>query len=257
MKSTTSIILAAATLALIAAASPASAETNLEVRAGARINASGTNPVRGEIKDMRDIKKTGRETVAQIKASSTLATSSLRDALKENRKGTIEALKTNREELKFAIETRRKELKDRINKMVTAKKKRLETKSQEVVIRRITNIFNELDQRVARLDSVDQKIADRINVSSEIGVNISSSTALYIAAQASLVKTKTEVEAARVAALAEATTDTSKEAIGELLRTAKESIKTTTETYRKVLQSLKIEIPKVETTSSTTVDAQI
>lgn len=250
MKSTTYTALGAIALMIITT-SPVSAETRPSMRNNVRINTSSTTTtIRSEANDFKEIRREGRMNAGEIRATTTASSTAVRAALKESRKQVFEAMKVNKDELKSAIETRKSELRDRVKNMISEKKKRLENKSVENVTNRLTKIFNELSERISRLDSVDAKVTTRLNEATSAGANIASTTSLYIEAQTSLTKTKADVEAARTTALAQVATTTSKEVINDLLKGAKESIQSTAQAYRRVVNSLRAEYPQGQASTS-------
>ncbi len=249
MKSTIYTALGAIALITLTTA-PVSAETRASIKTNVRVSASSTATIRSEAHDFKEIKREGRSNAAEIRATTTASSTAVRAALKENRQHVFEAMKVNKEELKSAIETRKSELMDRVKNMISEKKKRLESKSVEKVTNRLTKIFNELSDKISRLDSVDAKVATRMNDATTAGANISSTTSLYLEAQTSLTKTKADVEAAHATALAQVATTTSKEVISDLLRVAKESIQSTAQAYRKVVKSLRAEYPQGQASTS-------
>lgn len=218
----------------------------------------GVPPIRKEFRDdRRDIVREAREDRKDlIEDRKALGTTTrerredFRDGLREIREEKIEALKENREEMKSALEDRKKELMEKREGRKDERKTKLAEKSKEIVKKALERIFNHLNTRIEKLVSVDTKIAAKLSDLQATGVNTSTSVTLYTAAQLNLTKAKTDVEAAKVVALEQTATSTSKEVIRSLVKTAEDSIKTAGESYRAVLKDIKVISPTASTTTS-------
>ncbi len=197
--------------------------------------------------DRRDILEDRREGRAAIMQNASGTKPEVRALLKENREKGVEAFKENADARKKAVEARRKELKAQLDKLKADRKdekaKKLDGDAKERVEKKISDIYKRLEERVTKLTKVDTELASRITKIAAAGIDTSAVTPLMTSAQAALSKAKTDVEATKTALAAETGTNTAKETIRALVKTAEDSIRAAGESYKKVMDAVKA-LPK-------------
>ncbi len=166
-----------------------------------------------------------------------------RGQLHDNRQQMIHSFASSTAEMKTAIEKRRQELTDKFKAKKEERKIRLDAKAKEIVTERLTEIFKRLNNKIDIIQSVDAKLAARMNEAQGKGVNIASTTALYVIAQGSLAQAKTDTAAAQIAASAATNASSSKEVLIGLVKTAEDSVKDSAKAYKKVAISLHAVFP--------------
>ena len=112
-----------------------------------------------------------------------------------------------------------------------------------------------LNNQLDRLSKADARIGEKLDSLKAKGVDVSASSAQYIVAQTALAKAKVDVEATSSLSTEQAGTETSKETLRSLVKTATDSIRSAGAQYKEVIKllpkgSAKAEV-KVETNTST------
>lgn len=182
----------------------------------------------------------------------------------EMRKGAQEARKDNRAkiqaDLKVKLDARRVELKANMDAMKVKVKderaKKLDQKAKARVEVRLGNIYKRLSERVTNLTRVDAGVAKRLAAYTAAQVSTASVVTLQTSAQALLAKARLDVEATKTLSQSELNATTTKETLRALVNTAETSLKTTHESYKKVLDALKA-LPKLKVQATTTATTTI
>jgi len=206
---------------------------------------------RKEIKaEARDDRK---EIRIEVKASGQIGASTTRAALQENRQMMLKALRENasttreeikakREELKVKLEARREEIKNEI-------KKRLDDNAKNRIEKRIENVYGSFSNRIERLVNADAALTAKVNASQSEGVYLETTISLLTTAQGLLSKAKLDVEATKGIVIDELTTETSKEQIRLIIKTANESIVAAAKAYKDAVQNYRAVLQAHSTTS--------
>lgn len=158
----------------------------------------------------------------------------------------IEPIKFNLEAFKKGVAERRLILIKNYKPAAGEQKIKLETSASKRVTTNLQKIFSSLAARVARVSSADTKISMRINEARLAGVNVATTTTLFIKAQETLGSTRVTLEAAKQEALAQATSTTSRDIIYSLVKTAEESVRAAATAYVNVIESLEKAYPSVK-----------
>lgn len=167
----------------------------------------------------------------------------MREEIKEIRKDGKESRMEVRKEVKEKVQEKKAEMKDAM-KDVRAKK--LDAKAKTRIDARSKAIQEGLSHRIEKLTKVDTEITARIAkkaVTPEI-------TALHTAAKADLAQAVLDVASVKTKVATELNATTSKDIFRGVVKTAEESIKKASASYRKVSEELK-KLHKMETASTT------
>ncbi len=206
--------------------------------------------------DVRDIRQDAREDRREIRREGVGmmvgATSS--DARMKARAEMKVKVKENAAERKEAVENRRSELKKEVEKKKVERKdekaKRLDEKAQKRVGEKLVQIYKKLTERVDRLSKTDIELQTRIDRRTAAGINTSTAQGLLATARIALAKAKVDVDATKAIAITEVMSTTTKETFKTLVTTAEASVKSTAESYRKVIDAVAA-LPKPAVASST------
>lgn len=199
--------------------------------------------MRGERREMRQEDRKERMEVRQ----------EARGEMKDNR-AKIQA------DLKVKFDARRVELKANMDAMKVKVKderaKKLDEKAKDRVEMRLGNIYKRLSERVTNLTRVDAGVTKRLAAYNAAQVNVASVVALQTSAQTLLAKARLDVEATKALSQSELNATTTKDTLRALVNTAETSLKTTHESYKKVLDALKA-LPKLKMQATTTATTTI
>jgi hypothetical protein len=161
----------------------------------------------------------------------------------------IEALKDNQAKMRLTIDARKKEIDLRIKAQLAtstaSSTKKLDVQAKARVRQQIENIYKRLTNHINKIVEIDGKVAARINVIAEAGVNVGEIEVQFKKAQAALDKAKADVEATKALAADKTATTTpsvSKDALKTLVKTAEDSIKAALKEYRLTIDLMKVHI---------------
>jgi rRNA maturation endonuclease Nob1 len=160
-------------------------------------------------------------------------------------------------EMKKKYEVRKAELKSKIETRKGEIKIKLEDKAKERVKNILANMWKMLNNQLDRLSKADARIGEKLASLKEKGLDVSKASAQYTVAQTALAKAKLDVEATSSLSSEQAETDTSKETLRSLVKTASDSIKSAGAEYRKIFPLMPKEPVKVEVETSTSASTSV
>jgi hypothetical protein len=160
--------------------------------------------------------------------------------------------------IKVKMDARKAEIKGKIEARKDENKVKLEAKAKDRVKALLANVFKMLSNQIDRLSKVDKRIGEKIAALQTSGIDVTAMNTQYVIAQTALAKAKVDVEATSSISTEQADTETSKEALRSLVKTAEDSIKAAGAEYRKVIALMPKEAPKgeVEAQTSTSTNVQ-
>ncbi len=151
----------------------------------------------------------------------------------------VEALKENSLKIQAAIKARKAELEAKIKQQKEIKKQKLEAAKKALVQKKLKAIFDRLNAEATKLTAIDATTTVKINEAGAAGKDITAVSQLLVDAQSALSLAKTDIAAAKAAAMDQTNTSTSAETIKNLVATADNSLKKAVEAYKKVRESLR------------------
>jgi hypothetical protein len=160
-------------------------------------------------------------------------------------------------EMKLKFETRKEELKKKIEVRKGELKIKLEDKAKERVKNILANMWKMLNNQLDRLSKADTRIGEKLASLKEKGLDVSKASAQYTVAQTALAKAKLDVEATSSLSSEQAETETSKETLRSLVKTASDSIKSAGAEYRKIFPLMPKEPVEVEVETSTSASTSV
>ena len=236
-----------------------------DARAAIRGEATSTrrNIIQNTRAEVKDLRAAGSSTRREIlDANKGKMSSTTRDELRANRASTTDAIQAvregrrtdlmaNRASTTEAISTKKTELLQEIAKRKTDKKKKLVDKSLTAVQDAVGKVYSNLNDKLTRLSKVDASLTSKLNELKNNGTDVTSASALLVTAHTSLAKATVDVQATASLIHDQTATSTSKEILKGLITTARTSVKTAGENYKKVVESIKAYLPKSDEASST------
>ena len=160
-------------------------------------------------------------------------------------------------EMKVKFEARKEELKKKIEVRKGELKIKLEDKAKERVKNILANMWKMLNNQLDRLSKADARIGEKLASLKEKGLDVSKASAQYTVAQTALAKAKLDVEATSSLSSEQADTETSKETLRSLVKTASDSIKSAGAEYRKIFPLMPKEPVEVEVETSTSASTSV
>lgn len=212
--------------------------------------------------EVKDIRATGKDIRKEIlDENKGKMSSTTRDELRTNRASTTDAIKAvregrrtdlmaNRASTTEAISAKKAELLKQITQRKTDKKKKLAEKALVAVENALGKIYANLNDKLARLNKVDANLTAKIAQLKNSGTDVTSASALLLEAQTSLAKATVDVQATASLAHEQTATSTSKEILKGLISTARTSVTTAGQNYKKVAESIQVYIPTTVSTST-------
>lgn len=158
----------------------------------------------------------------------------------------VEAFRDNQAKMKLTVDARKKEINLRIKAQLATSSatstKKLDNAAKNRVRAHIENIYKRLSQHIERIAEIDGKVAARINLISDSGIEMADVETQYEKAKASLEKAKADVTATKALATDKTATTTpsvSKVALRTLVKTAEDSIKAAIREYKATIELMK------------------
>ncbi len=141
-----------------------------------------------------------------------------------------------REKMRANAEARKEEIKAKIAERKGEIKMKLEAKAKERVKMTLATIFKRLNAQLDKLVKLDVRVGEKITALKTGGMDTTAMSSQYVIAQTALAKAKVDVEATSSISTDQANTETSKETLRSLVKTAEDSIKAAGAEYRKVIE---------------------
>lgn len=161
----------------------------------------------------------------------------------------IEGLKENKAKMNLTIDARKKEiglrLKAQLSTSTASSTKKLDVNAKARVRQHIENIYKRLSHHLDMAVEVDGKIAARLTLMSENGIDTNAAETQFKKAQEALEKAKADVAATKSLASDQTATTTasvSKDALKNLVKTAEESIKAAVKEYRATIEIMRLDV---------------
>ena len=207
-------------------------------------------PLRGDIRKIADIKdrSVDDDDAGDDKGGLRIKTE---DRLRMDSSNNPQLSEKQKAEMKKKFDDRKAEILKKIEVRKGELKIKLEDKAKERVKNILTNMFKMLSNQLDRLSKADARIGEKLASLKEKGLDVSAASSQYVVAQTALAKAKVDVEATSSISIDQASTETSKETLHALVKTATDSIKAAGAEYRKIFPLLPKEAPKAEVETST------